>query len=472
MKKNSLKNNSSNGAPCMFVGRKEEITLIQEIAKESNRSLLLYGKRKVGKTTLLNKALENSENITVYYECVKSSIKENVSLFVDRLLEKKIIPVKIIFGTLQDVFEYLNTLPIKINIIIDEYPYLKKFEAAETVDSIFQNIIDNHLKNISLFISGSHVGMMKDLLEEKNALYGRFNTVIKLGELNYVEVAEFYSDKSVYDKIGFYAVFGGSPFVNSCLDTEKDLKANIIDTVLNSTSAVSNYADNLLMSDLSGSINAERILFAEANGKKKYNEIENKLEMERNGLLSKHLKTMLDMELLSKIYPINAKEDKKKVYYEISDNLLRFYYAYVYKNKSALEVLGAENFYEEYIKPSIITFISHRFEAIGRMYFSLLVKSKKLRGILDIGTYYYDNAIKKKNGEFDIALKTKEGFAIYEAKYYSGKMKETEMLEEEKQIKQIQDMKITKIGFITVGGVEKKIDSFSYIDGKELYQPD
>ena len=69
-------------------------------------------------------------------------------------------------------------------------------------------------------------------------------------------------------------------------------------------------------------------------------------------------------------------------------------------------------------------------------------------------------------------MKTKEGFEIYEAKYYSGKMKETEMLEEEKQIKQIQDMKITKIGFITVGGVEKKIDSFSYIDGKELYQPD
>lgn len=453
----------------MFVGRKEEIKLIKECASKTGTSLLLYGKRKVGKTTLLNNALKDSENVTVYYECIKSTFKDNIENFVDKLLKLKIISVKLVFTAFQDVFAYLNTLPVKINVIIDEYPYLKKFEASETVDSVFQNIIDNYLKNISLFISGSHVGMMKDLLEEKNALYGRFGTVIKLEELNYAETAEFYSEKTVYEKVGFYSVFGGSPFVNSCLNPKKTLKENIINTVLNSASAVSNYAENLLMTDLSSGINAERILYAVSNGKRKHKEIEARLEMEKNGLLSKHLKTLVEMGLLTKNYPINARNDKKKVYYEVADNLVRFYYIYVYKNKSVLQVLGGESFYEEYIEPSITTFISHRFEDIGRTYFSLLVKSKKKKGVLDIGTYYYDDAKKRENGEFDIAIKKTDGYEIYEVKYLTDALSEKEMLKEERQINEIQGIKVNKIGFITVSGVENKIKNFDYIDGEELY---
>lgn len=107
--------------------------------------------------------------------------------------------------------------------------------------------------------------MMKSLLTEGNALYGRFAKIINLKELNYIETAHFYKEKAVYDKVGFYSVFRGSPFVNGCLDESKTLRENIIDTVLNPASAVSNYAEHLLMSDLSNKINAERILFAIAN---------------------------------------------------------------------------------------------------------------------------------------------------------------------------------------------------------------
>ncbi len=453
----------------MFIGREKEIELIKQVANTPKSCLLLYGKRKVGKTTLLMHALKDSKNKTVYYECIKSTLKDNIANFVDKLFDNNVIPVKLVFSSLQEVFAYLNTLNVHLNIIIDEYPYLKKFEAPEKIDSIFQNIIDNYIVNISLFISGSHVGMMKDILEEKNALYGRFNSIIKLKELNYIESANFYPNKSVYEKIAFYSIFGGSPFVNSCLDANKSLKENIINTILNPMSAISNYAENLLMSDLSSSISAERILLAIGNGKKRHKDIEAKLGMEKNGLLSKHLKTMLDLDLISKIYPINMKEDKKKVYYELTDNLLRFYYTYVYKNKSILQVLGPDTFYDEYIEPSITTFISHRFEEIGRTYFSLLVQNRKLNGILNIGTFYYDDEVNKMNGEFDIALQCKNGYAIYEAKYYKDKLSETEMLQEEKQIKLIKGLIINKIGFITVFGVEKVIDNFDYITGTELY---
>ena len=132
-------------------------------------------------------------------------------------------------------------------------------------------------------------------------------------------------------------------------------------------------------------------------------------------------------------------------------------------------MLGADSFYDAYIEPSIITFISHRFEEMCRTYFSLLAKSGKLKGVLDIGTYYYDDSVRRKNGEFDIALKRVNGYDIYEAKYYRDILTEKEMLKEEKQVFEISTLNIKKIGFITVSGVETKLDKFEYVDGNQLY---
>lgn len=453
----------------MFVGRDEELKAIQSVLDKKSGSVLVYGKRKVGKTTLILEALKSSKDTTVYYECLKSSMRDNINGFVSVLVKTKVLPVQMGFASFQEVFQYLNTLDKTLNIIIDEYPYLKQFNKGETVDSIFQTIIDNNIGNIRLFISGSHVGMMKDLLEEKNALYGRFSLNIKLKELNYRETAVFYNDKTVYDKIAFYSVFGGSPFVNEQLDSKSDLKQNILKTVLNPLNAVYSYAENLLVSDLSGSVNAERILNVIANGKKKYGEIESKLGLTNNGLLSKQLKTLLDMDMVSKVYPINKEDDNKKASYEMTDNLLRFWYTYIYKNKSALRMLGAEAFYDNYIEPSITTFISHRFEEIARTFFSLQVKEGKRKGIFRIGTYYYDDSATKTNGEFDIVLPRKDNFDIYEVKYYSKPLSLKEMQAEEEQIMNIKGLAVGNIGFISVRGFEEVSSEYDCISGEELY---
>ncbi len=453
----------------MFVGRYQELKAIQSMLKLNSGSILVYGKRKVGKTTLILEALKNSEDTTVYYECLKSSMQDNINGFVSALVGAKVLPMALGFASFQDVFQYLNTMDKTFNIVIDEYPYLKQFEKSETVDSIFQSIIDNKIGNIRLIISGSHVGMMKDLLEEKNALYGRFSLIIKLTELNYREAAVFYKDKSVYDKIAFYSVFGGSPFVNEQLDSALSLRQNIVNTLLNPLTAVYSYVDNLLVSDLSQSINAERILHAVANGKKKYGEIESKLGLTNNGLLSKQLKTLIEMDMLSKVYPINKQDDSKKVSYEMTDNLLRFWYTYVYKNKSALQMLDAEAFYDNYVEPSITTFISHRFEEIARTFFSLQVKAGKRSGIFRIGTYYYDDSSTKTNGEFDIVLQRKDSFDVYEVKYYSKQLSLKEMQLEEEQIRNIKELKVGKIGFISVSGFEELSSEYECISGEELY---
>ena len=451
----------------MFIGREKELALLQQ--DYIGKAVMVYGKRRVGKTTLIQKALKSSSYRTVYFECLKGTMQDNISGFVQELVRAKILPVPLNFGTLQDVFAYLNALPEKIVVVIDEYPYLKAMNDSATVDSIFQNIIDNRLVNIELILSGSHIGMMKDTLQEKNALYGRFAVTIKLNELNYLEAAKFYPDKPPYDKAAHYAVFGGSPFVNQALQPTATIRENIISTILNPMSAVYLYANQLLLSDYSVKINAERIFSVIGNGKKRYTEIEDKLEVKKTGNLSKQIKSLIDLEIIARNSPINKIGDNKKSTFEINDNLLRFYFTFIYKNASALQVLGAEAFYDEYIAPALTDFISRRFEGICRDYFSLQVRSGKMKGVRNIGSYYYDDPAHRKNGEFDVALEFADGYEIYEAKYYAQPMPLDEIHREVQQVEEIKELTVKQICFIAINGFAEKEEPYLYLDGNDIF---
>ena len=451
----------------MFIGREKELTLLQQ--DYIGKAVMVYGKRRVGKTTLIQKALENCQHQTVYYECSKGAMQDNIDGLVRELARVKMLPVPLNFSTLQDVFIYLNALPKKIVVVIDEYPYLKKATDSATGDSIFQNIIDNRLSNIELVLSGSHIGIMKDLLQERNALYGRFAVTIKLNELNYLDAARFYPDRTPYDKVAHYAVFGGSPFVNQALNPADTLRENVISTILNPVSAVYLYASQLLLSDYSVKINAERIFSVIGNGKKRYTEIEDKLDVKKTGNLSKQIKSLTELEIVSRNSPINKIGDNKKATFEINDNLLRFYFTFIYKNASALQVLGAEAFYDEYVAPTLTDFISRRFEGICRDYFSLQVRSGKLKGVRNIGSYYYDDPVHRKNGEFDVALELADGYAIYEAKYYAQPMTLDEIRREAQQVANIKELAVKQLGFIAINGFVEQEKPYTYLDGNDIF---
>ena len=451
----------------MFIGREKELTLLQQ--DYIGKAVMVYGKRRVGKTTLIQKALENCQHQTVYYECSKGAMQDNIDGLVRELARVKMLPVPLNFSTLQDVFIYLNALPKKIVVVIDEYPYLKKATDSATVDSIFQNIIDNRLSNIELVLSGSHIGIMKDLLQERNALYGRFAVTIKLNELNYLDAARFYPDRTPYDKVAHYAVFGGSPFVNQALNPADTLRENVISTILNPVSAVYLYASQLLLSDYSVKINAERIFSVIGNGKKRYTESEDKLDVKKTGNLSKQIKSLTELEIVSRNSPINKIGDNKKATFEINDNLLRFYFTFIYKNASALQVLGAEAFYDEYVAPTLTDFISRRFEGICRDYFSLQVRSGKLKGVRNIGSYYYDDPVHRKNGEFDVALELADGYAIYEAKYYAQPMTLDEIRREAQQVANIKELAVKQLGFIAINGFVEQEKPYTYLDGNDIF---
>lgn len=451
----------------MFVGREEELALLRE--EHIGKAVMVYGKRRVGKTTLILKALEQCSYQTVYFECLKGTMQENINGLVQELVRVKVLPVPLAFSSLQDVFAYLNTLTQKMVVVVDEYTHLYAMNDSGVVDSVFQSIIDNRLSNIELILAGSHIGMMKDLLQERNPLYGRFATSIKLDEMNYLDAAKFYPDKSAYDKVAHYAVFGGSPFINQALNPAATLRDNIISTILNPMSPVYLYASQLVFSDNSLNVNSERIFSVLGNDRKRYTEIEDALRVKKTGNLAKQIKTLTDLEILARSIPINKPNDNKKATYELNDNLLRFYYAFVYKNSSALQVLGAEAFYDEYVAPVLTHFIAHHFEDICREYFSLQVRSGRMNGVRSIGSYYLDTAVRCEIKEFPVSVELADGYAVYLPKYSAQPMTIDEIHGEAQRMEGVNDPGIKQLGFISINGFVEQEKPYIYLDDNDIF---
>lgn len=450
----------------MFFHRETEINEIKKELEGVSRKIVIYGKRRVGKTSLIKEVLSSEKNF-FYFECIEDSLDSNIKLFKFLLSKKINLPSFVSFETFEQVFDYINSLNIKFTIVIDEYPYLKRMNNAHTVDSIFQNIFDNYSKNLNFIICGSEIKMMDELLTEGNPLFGRFTKNIYLDELNYIESSSFYENKTIMEKIAFYSVFGGSPYINSFIDNKLSLEENIKKLFLDPNHPVYNYADSLLISDAINSLQAKKIIAYIANGKKKYSEIESHVDTQKTGKIVKSLKSLVNIKILKKPYPMNKMNDDKKAYYETNDNVLRFFYTYIYGKNSLILTLGKNVFYEEYIKNSLITFISHRFEDIASTYFSLLCKNGKLKGVRNIGSYYYDDPINKKNGEFDVALEFKDKIKFIEVKYYKDKLTLQEMEKEIIQIKNIKTDKNIDYAFLATSGYEDS--NYECIDINSLY---
>lgn len=455
----------------MFIGREEEVELLKlYLGKPSKNALLLYGKRRVGKSTLIIKAVENINCRVIYYECLQSSLEDNLSLFEAKLRE--VFNNKYLhFANFMEVFSYLGTLQEKVIVIIDEYSYLKEIGNAKYIDSMFQRIIDQMQDNVDLVLLGSYVSVMKELMEYENPLFGRFSLILKVKPFDYYGASLFYDKKTPKSKLENYCVFGGLPFSNSLIKSECSLEENIKALLLNDSSALRMYLEHVLLKELSKVAPANMILAALANGKKKYSELEKLVSNNSTGALDKQLKNLIDMEVIKKVYPINKPNDKKKTFYEIDDNLVRFYYSYIYGHADILLRIGATSFYELYIKKSIKTFIAHRFEEVAREYFSRVVKQGKLKNVYDIGTFWYDIPKEKINGEFDCALKLEDGYAFYEVKFYDKKLSLVEMEREAEQVQKLAGfINVKQVGFIALNGFEEKCEKYHQLGIDDLYE--
>lgn len=453
----------------MFYNRDKELNIIRRGINSNKKAvILLYGKRRVGKTALIREAIKEFDGIYINYTCVKSSYTGNLKLFSKSICEALKIP-KVIFESLEDAFEFIQKQKKKICIVVDEYQYLKNTLKEGEVDSYFQIICDKLQNNVKLILCGSYISVMKELLKEENPLFGRYTDIIHLEEMDYYDSSSFYKKKSIDDKIIMYSIFGGSPYVLENIDYDMSISDNIKHKLINANGIFRTHIENVMLSEIRQIFDI-RILEAIGNGQVKYSEILSELNEKDNGYLDKQIKNLIKMETISKLNPINKENDKKKTFYEINDNLMRFYFAYIFNNMSMIENVGEDIFYENIVKRSIDSYINKRFEKIVQQYFKREVKSGKLGNVLNIGSYWYDDQKNNKNGQFDCVLKLKKGYKVYEVKRLQEKMSKEYALEEIKKIRDINDLNVVDIGLVSSKGFDFNDKDVELIDDRIIYE--
>lgn len=456
----------------MFVGRQVELKeLNTELTNCSKKSaILIYGKRRVGKSTLIKQTAKYFDGIVIYHTCVSSTFEGNLQLLYKSISDALSLPY-MKFDSLLDMMNFLKIQNRKILLVIDEYSCLKQTKKKNEVDSYMQIIIDQLPENIKLILCGSYISIMKELLLEDNPLFGRFSLILHIHDFDYYEASKFYSNLEVKDKVAFYAVFGGSPYVLENLDINSSLKENIIKLLLPENALIKSHIENIMLKEIQKTFDV-RILEVLGNGKKKYSEIKNIINDDDTGLLDKQLKILLDMETIQKTEPINRKNDKKKQFYEITDNLMRFYFSFIFSNVGTISRIGEKQFYDININNVLDQFISRRLEQIALQYFHRMSLIGKYKNIVDFGTYWYDNPITKTNGEFDCVIKQKDQkYDFYKCKYFNKPMALAQCRQEEEQLKHIQGIDVSRIGFVSTSGFDfENNDKYILIDGKTLYK--
>ena len=455
----------------MFIGRENELSeLSDEIRNQDKKTaILIYGKRRVGKSTLISEAAKSYNGTVIHHVCVNSTFEGNLELLYQTVSEALALPA-VSFNTIFDMMSYLGSTGKNILLIIDEYPYLKQSGKKNEVDSYMQRVIDDLPLNVKLILCGSYIAIMKEILQEENPLFGRFTLIQHIREFDYYDASRFYPKLSTNDKIAFYSVFGGSPFVLENLDYNLSLRDNIKKTLLSETGVIRSHIENIMLKEIKKTFDS-RILVTLGNGKNRYTDISNKLQLTETGLLDKQLKILLDMETIRKTEPINRKDDKKKQFYEITDNLMRFYFTFIFGKAGTITRIGAEQFSRIKIDPLIDQFISRRFEGIALQYFHRMSVAGKIPDIEDYGSYWYDDPDTKTNGEFDCVIKrVGDKYDFYECKYYDRTMTQEECDLEKKQLSEIKGIDVSGIGFICSGGFAfKNSTEYDLVSGDDIY---
>ena len=176
------------------------------------------------------------------------------------------------------------------------------------------------------------------------------------------------------------------------------------------------------------------------------------------------------METIQKTEPINRRNDKKKQFYEIVDNLMRFYFTFIFGKAGTIARIGEEQFYNRNIDAALEQFVSRRLEGIALQYFHRAAMLGKYPDIDDFGSYWYDDPATKINGEFDCVIRRGEQYDFYECKYFDRPMTLEECRQEKEQLDSIKGITVSGVGFVCTGGFAfKGAEGFTLIDGKVLY---
>lgn len=373
-----------------FIGRKEELEALQELYnKKGFHMAVLFGRRRVGKTTLVNKFIELNKCKSVSFVSTEMTESELLLRMGNDILESLVpnLNGKLKFDSFDSIFDFMaeEATKEKIVFVIDEYPYLAK--ACPYMNSLLQKYIDNKWKKSNLYfiLLGSLVSFMKeDVLGSSAPLHGRANLEFKINPFGYKDTAAFVPKYSAEEKAIVYGLTGGVAKYLEQFDSKLSLDENIEKLFFSRNAFFSEeQIKTVITSEKSNPVAYNSIIDAIANGKTKYNEIQTTTGMSD---ISFCLKNLIASEIVER-------RETPKPYYIISDSMVNFYFRFVAPGASLINSGKGKLYYEQKVKQNLHHFMGSVFEKMSKNYIFSNVGTKKIPCFLT-DVVEYQNSVK------------------------------------------------------------------------------
>ena len=409
----------------MFYCREAELrTMNNRYKKDRFECIVIYGRRRVGKTALINEFCKGKP--TVYFSAVNASSKENLealskAIYTCQNPDSTSTPT---YRSYEDALEAITGMAMekRLVFVIDEYPYLAK--AEKSISSRLQHIIDHSWQDsrIYLILCGSSMSFMEyQVLGYESPLYGRRTAQFKIQALTYREITEFHPELKAADQALLYGVTGGIPHYINKLDVESNLDEALLDNLFSTSSYLFEEPENLLKQELREPAIYNSVISAIAAGASHSNEISTKVGLE-SGVCAKYLKVLLDLGILKKETPITEKPGKKTIY-AIDDNFFRFWYRFVPQNMSVISAGRMRLIYEQAVKRFYPDYMGLVFEKMCQEY--LLRYAKDLPILLsNVGQWWGTDSKTRREVQIDIVGAPVDGneYLIGSCKYRNEKI--------------------------------------------------
>lgn len=398
----------------MFIGREQELNALEKLyASNKFEFAVIYGRRRVGKTALINHFLDGKK--AIYFMGVESNAKQNLENFSKSIMEySNGIETETSFLSFQAALEYVFRLAQKERLIlaIDEYPYVAR--SSKSLASTLQLLIDKYKDSskLMLILCGSSMSYMEDhVLAYKSPLYGRRTAQMKLLPFDFEETCRYFKNLSNEDKALIYGIVGGTPQYLLQINDSLSVEENIKNTFLNPMSFLYEEPINLLKQEVREPAIYTAIITAIASGASRMSEISGKVGEDTN-VCSAYIKNLINLGIVQKETPYGEKASRKSVY-SIEDNMFRFWHRFVLENNSAI-ARGATELVYRRIEPKLSEYMGKVFEDICKQYlWKLLLAGKCPVEFTSLGRWWGNDPIEKCQAEIDIMGEQDKDTALF-----------------------------------------------------------
>ena len=342
-----------------FVDRENEMRALEaEYARDGASLVILYGRRRVGKTSLITAFIRNKP--ALFFLASEESEAQNRRQFryAAAAFAGNALLQTADSADWDTIFRVIlsGTYPGKPVVVIDEFQYIGKSDPA--FPSVFQRIWEEQLKgrNVMVILCGSLISMMESqTLRYDSPLYGRRTAQIRLKPIPFRYYADFFPNRTLRERIEMYAVTGGVPKYMELFQSSGDIYDAIEKNILDPYGYLYDEPTFLLQQEVSEIGSYFSLIRAIAAGNTKLSAIAGVLEVKATSL-TRYLKTLIDLDILEREVPVTEEspEKSKRGLYKIKDNYLRFWFRFVYPMRSFLEV-GSLPFVMEKIRAGFLS---------------------------------------------------------------------------------------------------------------------